>query len=109
MFSTLAGFIEPGESAEDTLRREVMEEVGIEVGAVEYFDSQAWPFPNQLMLGFFADYRAGELRPDRCEIAEAHWFHPAALPPIPPTASIAGRLIRHHCRDVLGDTFKEAP
>lgn len=101
MYSTLAGFIEPGESAEETLRREVREEVGIEVGELRYFASQPWPFPNQLMLGFFADYAAGEISPDRNEIAEANWYHPADLPPVPPPASIAGRLIRQHCARVF--------
>jgi NAD+ diphosphatase len=105
MFSTLAGFIEAGESAEDTLRREVREEVGIEVDDLTYFGSQPWPFPNQLMLGYFAEYAAGEIRPDDNEIAEARWFHPSELPPIPPSASIAGQLIRHHCREVLGANF----
>lgn len=102
MFSTLAGFIEPGESVEETLRREVREEVGLEVGALTYFDSQAWPFPNQLMLGFFAEYVSGDIVPEPEEIAEADWFHPSALPPIPPPASIAGQLIQQHCRRVTG-------
>ncbi|MEO1079178.1 MAG: NAD(+) diphosphatase [Pseudomonadota bacterium] len=97
MYSTLAGFIEPGESAEATLRREVREEVGVEVGALRYFSSQPWPFPNQLMLGFFAEYVSGELTPDGEEISEAGFYLPEALPPVPPPASIAGQLIRHHC------------
>jgi NAD+ diphosphatase len=99
MYSTLAGFIEPGESAEDTLRREVREEVGVEVGDLSYFASQPWPFPGQLMLGFFAEYRSGDIRPDGDEISEADWYTPDELPPIPPPASIAGRLIRAHCAD----------
>jgi NAD+ diphosphatase len=101
MYSTLAGFIEPGENVEATLVREVREEVGIGVTAPRYFSSQAWPFPNQLMLGFFADYEEGELLPDGDEIAEADWYHPRDLPPVPPPASIAGQLIRDHCRRVL--------
>lgn len=104
MFSTLAGFIEAGESAEDTLRREVREEVSVDVENIRYFGSQPWPFPSQLMLGYFADYAGGELQPDLDEISEAHWFHPSELPPVPPPASIAGQLIQHHCREVLGNT-----
>lgn len=96
MYSSLAGFIEAGESAEDTLRREVREEVGVEVGDIRYFGSQSWPFPNQLMLGYFAEYASGEVRPDQDEIAEADWYHPRELPPVPPPSSIAGQLIRHH-------------
>lgn len=98
MYSTLAGFIEAGESAEDTLRREVREEVGVEVAKLSYFDSQPWPFPSQLMLGYFAQYASGEITPDMDEIAEADWYHPSDLPPVPPPASIAGRLIQHHCK-----------
>lgn len=98
MYSSLAGFIEAGESAEDTLRREVREEVGVEVGKIQYFGSQSWPFPNQLMLGYFAEYASGEITPDMDEIAEANWYHPQDLPPVPPPSSIAGQLIQHHCR-----------
>ncbi len=96
MFSTLAGFIEVGESVEDCLRREVKEEVGVEVGELRYFGSQPWPFPNQLMLGFFAEYSDGDIVCEDEEIAEAHWFRPDELPNIPPRHSIAGQLIRHH-------------
>lgn len=101
MYSTLAGFIEPGESVEATLSREVKEEVGVEVRDPLYFASQSWPFPNQLMLGFFAEYCGGEIAPDGDEIAEADWYHPRDLPPVPPPASIAGRLIRDHCARIL--------
>jgi NAD+ diphosphatase len=96
MYSTLAGFIEAGESAEETLIREVREEVGIEVGNLSYFHSQSWPFPSQLMLGFFAEYVSGEIVCDPAEIADARWFHYRELPPTPPASSISGQLIEHY-------------
>jgi NAD+ diphosphatase len=73
-FSTLAGFVEPGETLDDAVRREVMEEVGIEVGEVTYAGSQPWPFPSSLMLGFFGSARTTDIRVDQDEIAEARWF-----------------------------------
>lgn len=100
MFSTLAGFIEAGETAEETLVREVREEVGVEVSALRYFQSQSWPFPNQLMLGYFAEYAGGEIVCEPSEIAEAGWFHYRDLPPIPPAASISGQLIRHYIKQL---------
>ncbi|GAA0784788.1 NAD(+) diphosphatase [Marinobacterium sediminicola] len=92
-FSTLAGFIEAGETAEAAVRREVREEVGVEVDNLEFFASQSWPFPHQLMLGFFADYAGGELVPDGEEILEAGWFSRDDLPDLPPPFSISRRLI----------------
>ena len=91
--STLAGFIEPGESAEQAVVREVQEEVGIVVANVSYFTSQPWPFPSQLMLGFFADYADGEIAIDPAEIAHADWYGRDDLPTVPPPQSIAGQLI----------------
>lgn len=95
--SCLAGFIEVGETPEQAVAREVKEEVGIEIENIRYIKSQSWPFPSQLMLGFFADYKAGDLRPDRKEIEEAAWFLPGDLP-LGPAASIsvAGELIALH-------------
>ena len=93
MFSALAGFVEPGETIEDCIRREVREEVGIEVGRLEYFASQSWAFPHSLMIAFTAEYAGGELRPDDTEIAEARWFAFDAVPKLPPSVSIARRLI----------------
>jgi NAD+ diphosphatase len=93
MFSALAGFVEPGETIEDCIRREVREEVGVEVGRLEYFASQSWAFPHSLMIAFTAEYAGGELRPDKTEIAEARWFAFDAVPKLPPSVSIARRLI----------------
>jgi NAD+ diphosphatase len=92
-FSVLAGFVEPGETLEETVRREVLEEVGIEVDGVRYFGSQPWPFPSQLMIGFTARHAAGEIRVDEVELAEAHWYAPGELPPIPGPFTIARWLI----------------
>jgi len=93
MFSCLAGFVEPGESLETAVRREIKEEVGVDVGEVEYFASQPWPFPHSLMIGFRATYAGGEIECDGEEIAEAAWFSPDDLPNIPPALSIARWLI----------------
>lgn len=92
-FSTLAGFIEAGESAEAAVAREVREEVGVEVCNIRYVASQAWPFPHSLMLGFFADYAGGEICPDGVEIGEAGWFTRDTLPDLPPPFSISRQLI----------------
>jgi NAD+ diphosphatase len=93
MFSALAGFVEPGETIEDCIHREVREEVGVEVDRLEYFASQSWAFPHSLMIAFTAEYAGGDLRPDRTEIAEARWFSYDAVPKLPPSVSIARRLI----------------
>lgn len=94
MFSTLAGFIEAGETAEETLLREVQEEVGVVVRDPRYFGSQSWPFPGNLMLGFHAEYESGDIVLQEEEIAEARFYHFSALPPIPPAGSIAHALIQ---------------
>jgi NAD+ diphosphatase len=101
-FSTLAGFSEPGESLEDTLVREVQEEVGVKVGDVRYFGSQPWPFPNSLMIGFTAQWESGEIEVDGEEIKEAHFFRATELPMIPPRLSIARRLIDAWVTEITG-------
>ncbi len=93
MFSTLAGFVESGETLEQAVHREVYEEVKIKIKNLEYFGSQPWPFPHSLMMGFLADYDSGEIIVDGREILEAHWFDIDKLPFFPPNMSIAGRLI----------------
>jgi len=93
MRSVLAGFVEPGESIEETIHREVREEVGIEVENLRYFGSQPWPFPNSLMIGFTAEYAGGEIRPEPGEIEDAGWYRPDDLPQLPPKVSIARRMI----------------
>ncbi len=92
-YSILAGFVEPGESLEDCVRREVAEEVGVEITDVTYSGSQTWPFPTQLMVGFQASYLTGELRPDPQELDDAAWFHVDALPEIPAAYSLSHQLI----------------
>jgi len=92
-YSCLAGFIEMGESPEQTLEREVMEEVGLRVNNIRYVASQPWPFPAQLMLGYFADYAGGDIEVEQKEIRSAHWFKYNQLPKIPPVTTISGRLI----------------
>jgi NAD+ diphosphatase len=93
MYSVLAGFVEPGESLEVAVVREVKEEVGIEVKDINYFRSQPWPFPHSLMIGFTATYASGEISLDGDEIEDAGWFTIDNLPRIPGKISIARKLI----------------
>ncbi len=99
MYSILAGFVEPGETLEECVVREVKEEVGLEVGNIRYFGSQPWSFPDSLMVGFTAEYVSGEIVTDDKEIVEAKWFKRNALPEnIPAPRSIAGRILAA-CRE----------
>lgn len=99
-YSTLAGFADIGESLEETLVREVKEEAGVTVGDLRYFGSQPWPFPNSLMIAFFAEWQSGEIEIDRTELSDAKWFSVDDLPPIPPSLSIARQLIDAWIADV---------
>ncbi len=99
-YSTLAGFVEVGESLEETVHREIREEVGVEVDRVTYFGSQPWPFPHSLMIGFNCAWVSGDIHPDRTEILDAQWFRADALPSVPPPLSIARRLIDAWVADV---------
>lgn len=101
-YSALAGFIEPGESAEQTIHREVMEEVGIRVDNLRYFGSQPWPFPGQLMIGFHADYHCGDIQVDGIEITQADWWRFDHLPPHPGSRTLSGQLIQHFVDSCLG-------
>lgn len=101
MYSALAGFVEPGETLEQAVCREVKEEVGVDVDDVTYFGSQPWPFPHSLMIGFTARWAGGDIRVDEREIVDAAWFRPDALPMVPPAMSIARRLIDAHLARVL--------
>jgi len=93
IYSVLAGFVEPGESLEEAVVREVKEEIGIDVKEIRYFGSQNWPFPHSLMIGFTATYAGGEISLDDSEIEDAGWFTMDNLPPIPGKISIARKLI----------------
>jgi NAD+ diphosphatase len=104
MHSVLAGFVEQGESLEQCVRREVREEVGVEVKNIRYFGSQPWPFPNSLMIAFTADYAGGEIRVDSKEILSAGWYPATALPPrIPDKISVARKLIDAFVETVTSD------
>ncbi|HEY2430911.1 MAG TPA: NAD(+) diphosphatase [Acidimicrobiales bacterium] len=93
MYSCIAGFVEPGETLEEAVAREIKEEVGVAVADVRYQASQPWPFPHSLMLGFRARWESGDIRIDPTEIADAAWFAADDLPMIPPGISIARTLI----------------
>ena len=93
IFTCIAGFVEMGETIEHAVIREVMEETGITIKNLRYVASQAWPYPDQLMFAFRAEYESGDIHVQRDELHEAHWFKRDALPAIPKPGSVAYRLI----------------
>lgn len=103
-YSALAGFVEPGETLESTVIRETREEVGVEIKNIQYFGSQPWPFPNNLMIAFTAQYAGGEIRPDGVEIEHAAFFDADELPNLPASISISRRMI-----NTVGAQLREIP
>ena len=89
----VAGFLETGESLEACVHREVFEETGLQIRNLRYFGNQPWPYPSGLMVGFIADYAAGEIRLQKEELSEAAFFDRNRLPPLPPPLSLARRMI----------------
>lgn len=94
VYSILAGFVDPGETLEQCVKREISEEVGLEVEELKYFGSQSWPFPNSLLIAFICKWKSGEIQIDPVEIEDARWFKKDQLPPIPPKLSIAHHVIQ---------------
>ena len=92
-YGLVAGFVETGETLEQAVRREVMEETGLQIKNIRYFSSQPWPYPCGLMVGFNADYESGEIRLQRSELGAGGWFNKNNLPEIPEKLSIARKLI----------------
>jgi NAD+ diphosphatase len=93
MYSVIAGFVEPGETLEEAVVREVREETGIAIKDIHYFSSQPWPFPHSLMIGFTATYAGGDISLTDSEVEDAGWFTPQNLPALPGKISIARKLI----------------
>ncbi len=102
MYSALAGFVEPSESLEECVHREVREEVGVRVRGLRYFGSESWPFPHSLMVAFLAEHAGGEIVLEAGEISDAQWFPIDRLPMLPHRLSVARRLIDHAVREAGG-------
>ncbi len=108
MYSALAGFVEPGESLEQCLAREVEEEVGVRISNMRYFASQSWPFPHSLMIAFVCEWVSGEIKPQDGEIEAANWFEVLQLPKLPSKISIARRLIDAVTAEIRGEFANDA-
>lgn len=101
-YSVLAGFVEPGETLEDCVRREIKEEVNLEVKNIQYYGSQPWPFPDSLMIGFTSEYASGEVKLEEEELDDYGWFAADELPEIPGKISISRALIDHFVNQTKG-------
>lgn len=109
VYGLVAGFVEPGETLEDAVHREVKEEVSVNVRSLRYMASQAWPFPDSLMAGFFAEYESGDIIIDHHEIEDAGWYHYDQLPIRSLTRiSIARRLIDQFISEVKREKEKKS-
>ena len=100
VYSVLAGFVEPGETLEETVEREVMEETGIRIKNIKYFGNQPWPFSSSMMIAFTAEYESGDIKIDNNEILDAGWYSADKLPMLPSSYSIARRLIRNFVENI---------
>jgi len=103
MYTVIAGFLEVGETLEQCVAREVLEETGITVSNIRYFGSQPWAFPSSMMMAFLADYAGGDVRPDYTELSDAQWFGTQELPPVAPKGTIARALIEHTVKAIEDD------
>jgi NAD+ diphosphatase len=104
-YGLIAGFVEAGETLEEAVQRETLEEVGLHVKNIHYFGSQPWPYPNSLMIGFTAEYESGEIKVDGNEIAHARWFGVEELPELPSRISIARELIDWYLENYSEDIY----
>lgn len=106
MYGLVAGYIEGGETLEEAVAREVMEEVGVDIENIRYFQSQMWPSSQSLMFGCFADYKSGEVTPDGTEIIDAGFFSADNLPNIPSAGAVARKIIDHWQNEILPEIKK---
>ena len=106
LYSVLAGYVEPGETLEECVHREIREEAGIEVKNLRYFASQPWPFPHSLMIAFTAEHAGGEIVVDGTELKDAGWYTAGALPRIPDRMTVARQLIDWFCAEHGGGTAR---